>query len=122
VRAVRDGALVAIAALRPGEEASLPEGGRVGLRALRYTARLVATRDLSVWPAYAGFVLALAGAFLMFAVVKVDAAVVVVPDGDRERVTVALRPQRFTPIYRAELERLVREEGGPPPPLGGTPT
>ncbi|HSB21149.1 MAG TPA: cytochrome c biogenesis protein ResB [Anaeromyxobacteraceae bacterium] len=106
-------ALLAGATLRPGEGLELPGGGRVVLRDLRWWARLVAARDLSTWPAYAGFALALGGAILMFSVVKVDAAVIVRREGEWERVSVALRPERFSPLFADRFRRLVREEGGP---------
>jgi hypothetical protein len=111
--ALRRGAIIASGALRPGQEVHLPDGGRVALVALRYWARFTASRDLSTWPAYGGFALALLGAILMFALVKVDTAVIVTPMGDRERVLVAMRPQRLAPLFGAEFERLVVEEGGP---------
>ncbi len=112
-RALRRGATLAAGMLRPGEEVQLPDGGRVALVALRYWARFTASRDFSTWPAYVGFALALLGATLMFAFVKVDTAVIVTPIGDRERVIVAMRPQRLAPLFRSDFERLVRDEGGP---------
>jgi ResB-like family protein len=112
VRALRDGALVALGSLRPGEALALSGGGRIALADLRWWARFSASRDLSAWPAFAGFFLALLGAVLMFTLVPVDEAVIVRVEGDRERVVVALRPLRFAPLFRERLERLVRDEGG----------
>jgi len=37
---------------------------------------------------------------IMFALVKVDACVVVTPAGDREHVFVALKPARFAPLFQ----------------------
>jgi hypothetical protein len=115
VRVLREGALLGGGTLSPGQALDLPGVGRLALHGLRTWARFVGARDLSAWPAYLGFGLALAGAVLMFTVVKVDVAVLVRPAGADELVTVALRPQRLAPLYREELSRLVREEGGSGP-------
>jgi hypothetical protein len=104
-----------VAVLRPGEALILPGGGQVSVHDLRYWGGFILGHDLSVWPAYAGFALALLGAVLMFVVVKVDTAVIVEQAGDRERVTVALRPQRLAPLFAERFDRLVRDEGGPGP-------
>ncbi len=113
VRALRDNALVAFGNLRPGTGLAIPGGGRVAVADLRWWARFSATRDLSAWPAYVGFGVALLGAVLMFTLVPVDEAVIVRRHGERESVAVALRPHRFAPIFRERFERLVRDEGGP---------
>lgn len=113
VRALRGDALVAFGNVRPGTAFTIPGGGRIAVVALRWWARFSATRDLSAWPAYVGFGIALLGAVLMFTLVPVDEAVFVRPNGDRESVTVAVRPHRFAPLFRERFERLVRDEGGP---------
>lgn len=113
VRVLRGTSLVALGTLRPGETLAVPGGGAISLVALRWWARFSATRDLSAWPAYAGFTLALLGAGLMFLVVPVEEAVIVHRDGAQETVTVALRPRRFAPLFQERLERLARDEGAP---------
>lgn len=113
LRILRGTVLVALGVLRPGEELRVPGAGRLALADLRWWAKLTVTRDASAWPAYVGFVLALLGAVLMFTLVPVEEAVIVRREGDREYVTVALRPVRFAPLFRDRLDGLVRDEGGP---------
>ncbi len=115
VRALRGNALVAFGSVGPGMDLAIPGGGRIAVADLRWWARFSAARDLSAWPAYVGFGVALLGAVLMFTLVPVDEAVIVRGAGEREAVTVALRPHRFAPIFRERFERLVQEEGSPPP-------
>jgi hypothetical protein len=113
VRAVEDSALLGVAVLGPGDTLSLPGGGFLRLHDLRYWARFVASRDFSAWPAFLGFAIALLGAILMFAVIKVDSAVIVRRVGNREHVLVAMRPQRFVPLFQERFDRVVEREGGP---------
>ena len=68
----------------------------------------------AVGVAYAGFLLAGVGALLIFLVVRVDELVSVVPCEEGERVVVALRAQRFAPLFRERLEGVARREGAPP--------
>lgn len=95
-----------------GSEVSLPDGRALRLHGLPFWARLRGSRDPALALAYVGFGLALAGAAIMFTIVKVDTCVVVVPSGDRERVFVALRPHRFAPLFEERFARLVRAQGG----------
>jgi len=67
------------------------------------------SHDPALWLAYLGFALVIAGAVLIFAVVKVDACVLVTPLGERERVFVALKPHRFAPLFQERFEQLVRD-------------
>ncbi len=112
VRVVDGRALLFAGLVRVGEAVPLPNGHILKLHGVPFWARLRGSRDPALWLAYAGFVLVVAGAAIMFIVVKVDTCVSVVPAGDRERVFVALRPQRFAPLFQERFERLVREQGG----------
>ena len=112
VRVLSGGALIAAARLGPGGALALPEGGSLALREVRWWVRLVASRDPSAWPAYAGFALAVAGLALAIAAVRVDVLVVAEPAGAGERVVVALRPRRLAPLFAGEFDRLVRRESG----------
>jgi hypothetical protein len=96
-----------------GQEVSLPGGQTLKLHGVPFWARLRGSRDPGLLLAYAGFVLVLAGATIIFAIVKVDTCVAVTPAGDRERVVVALRAQRFAPLFQERFARLVRDQGGP---------
>jgi hypothetical protein len=109
VRAVRGRDLLYVGTLGPGEGAELPGGVKLSLAAIRYWTTFQGSRDRSAFIAYAGFLLAGLGAALMFAVVKVDTAVVVTPTPAGEHVLVALRAHRFAPLYAERFERLVRE-------------
>ncbi len=95
-----------------GQEVSLPGGQTLKLHGVPFWARLRGSRDPGLPLAYAGFVLVLVGATIIFAIVKVDTCVAVTPAGDRERVVVALRAQRFAPLFQERFARLVREQGG----------
>ncbi len=114
VRATRDGGLLCSGELRAGEAIQLTDEGRIELHALPYWVRIRGSRDPGRWVTYAGFALILMGAMLLFTVIKVDTCVEVTPQGDGERVFVALRAQRFAPLFRERFEGLVRSEGGEP--------
>lgn len=111
-RAIREGATLAEAALRPGEALPLPGGGQLRLLALPYWARVHANSDPALGLAYVGFALILIGAALTYSVIRVDEFVAVVPEGERERVVVAMKPYRFVPLFQERFARLVREHGG----------
>ena len=115
VRVVGEGSfpLLFVGLVPVGGEVSLPSGQTLTLHGVPYWARLRGSQDPALWLAYLGFTLVLVGASIIFTVVKVDTCVVVTPAGDRERVFVALRPQRFTPLFQERFARLVREQGGP---------
>jgi hypothetical protein len=112
VRVLDGPALLFAGTIRTGEQVQLPRGRSLRLHGLPFWARLHGSRDPALWLVYSGFALVLAGATLMFALVKVDTCVSVSPLGDTERVCVALKPERFAPLYRERFQRLVREEGG----------
>jgi cytochrome c biogenesis protein ResB len=99
--------------MRIGDEVSLEGGQSLKLHGMPFWTRLRANRDPALWLVFLGFALALAGAAIMFTVVKVDTCVAVTPTGDRERVFVALNAQRFAPMYQERFQKLVREHGGP---------
>lgn len=112
VRILDGASTLAEATLTPGETLPLPGGGLLRLHGLPYWARLHGNHDPALGLAYLGFALALVGAALTYGVVKVDEFVSVTPEGDAERVVVALRPHRFAPLFRERFERMVREHGG----------
>ena len=109
VRVMRDGALLFTGDARPGQTASLRTGEKLVLLGTPFWVRLRGSRDPALGLAYLGFGLVMAGVVLIFAVVKVDACVLVTPMGERERVFVALKPQRFAPLFQERFEQLVRE-------------
>lgn len=98
--------------LRPGQEISVPGGATLTLHGVPFWARLRGSRDPAVWLAYTGFALALAGATIIFTVVKIDTCMTVTAAGEKERVVIALRAQRFAPLFQERFARLVREQGG----------
>ena len=106
---MRDGALLFTGDARPGQTMSLRSGEKLALHGTPFWVRLRGSRDPALWLAYLGFTLVMAGALLIFAVVKVDACVIVTPLGERERVFVALKPQRFAPLFQERFDQLVRE-------------
>ena len=112
VRIMRENALLYADRLAAGGEAILINGEKFRLHGMPYWVRLRASRDPVLWLAYAGFSLVLAGAAVMFMVVRVDTCVSVSPENGQERVFVAVRAQRFAPLYREQFRRLVREQGG----------
>ncbi|WP_257308234.1 cytochrome c biogenesis protein ResB [Geothrix fuzhouensis] len=112
VRILDGSATLAEGPLRPGESLPLPGGGTFKLHGLPYWARLHGNHDPAIGLAYLGFALALTGAALTYGVTRVDELVSVTPEGDQERVVVALRPHRFAPLFQERFERLVRDHGG----------
>lgn len=112
VRVMGGNALLHAGETLVGDTVSLPSVGKLVVLGLPFWARLRGSRDPSLGLAYAGFVLVNAGAAIMFMVVKVDTCVTVMPLGDRERVFVALKSQRFAPLYSERFERFVGEQGG----------
>ncbi|HEY3400432.1 MAG TPA: cytochrome c biogenesis protein ResB [Geothrix sp.] len=112
VRILDGASRLAEGVLKPGEALPLPGGGLLKLHGLPYWARLHGNHDPAIGLAYLGFILALLGAALTYGVTRVDELVAVTPEGDRERVVVALRPHRFAPLFQERFERLVRDHGG----------
>ena len=111
VRVMQDGALLFAGDARPGQTVSLPGREKLVLHGTPFWVRVRGSRDPALPLAYLGFALVMAGAVLIFAVVKLDGCVLVARSGERERVFVALKPQRFAPLFQERLEQLVRECG-----------
>jgi hypothetical protein len=109
-RVIRGDALLAAGRLAPGGGLDLPGGGVLVLREVRWWVRILASRDPTAWPMFVGFGMAILGVVLMFGFVRVDTLVVAEPDGDVERVTVAMRPQRLAPVFADRFARRVERE------------
>jgi cytochrome c biogenesis protein ResB len=116
IRVLRAGALVQTGTLKAGERLIFPDGTIITLADLRYWAQFSASRDAFLPLAYAGFILAIFGAAFIFLLNRVDTAVNVEPCPEGERVWVALRVRRFTPLYEDAFERLVKDNDGPGEP------
>jgi hypothetical protein len=112
VRILQGPATVAETTLKPGGTLSIPGGGLLKLHGLPTWARLHGNHDPALWLAYLGFFLALLGAALTYSLIRVDELVSVLPEGENERVIVALKPYRFIPLFQERFERLLREHGG----------
>ena len=109
VRVMRDGALLFTGDTRPGQSVSLQSGEKLVLYGTPFWVRLRGSHDPALALAYLGFALVMVGAVLMFAIVKVDACILVTRMGERERIFVALKPQRFAPLFQERFDQLVRE-------------
>lgn len=105
VRALSDGVLLGIAELAPGSQVALGAGRALRLHGLPYWVQLRASRDPSRPLFFAGVAMAILGVIFMFGFNRVDSGVFV--EGDR--LVVALRPQRFAPLYAERFERLCEE-------------
>lgn len=105
VRALSDGVLLGIGELSPGSELALGAGRTLRLHGLRYWVQLRGSRDPSKPLFFGAVAVVVAGVVLMFSVVRVDTGVFV--EGDQ--LVVALRPQRFAPLYAERFERLCKE-------------
>jgi hypothetical protein len=112
VRVVKDGVLLVVADVLAGQTVVLPGGTKLALRGTPFWARLRGSHDSALWLAYLGFALVMSGATLIFAVVKLDGCMVITPLGELERVCIALKPQRFAPLFQERFERLVEHQGG----------
>ncbi len=110
LRLLRDGVAVWVGSLAPGESAFVPGLGRVTHRGVRPWVRLLGGQDPFLVLAWLGMGLVVLGVTLLFAVVPADVAVVVEPQGDVERVTVAVWPRRFVPLGATLLERIAARE------------
>ena len=109
VRVMRDGALLFTGDARPGQTVSLHSGEKLLLHGTPFWVRLRGSHDPALALAYLGFVLVMAGVVLIFAVVKVDVCILVTRMGERERIFVALKPQRLVPLFQERFDQLVRE-------------
>lgn len=110
-RILSAGTLAFVGLLEPGQPVDFA-GGRVELVQVRQWAAFQGTRDPSPWLAYLGFSVAIAGALIMFLVIKVDTLVAISPRPEGVRVRVALRAQRFSPLFAERFERLVQQHLG----------
>lgn len=101
--------------LEPGDVRPVAPLRVLQLHGITWWTRFRGSRDQSLGLAYLGLGLVSLGALLIFAVVRVDTAVVVAPlDGGRERVTVALKAARFAPLYQDAFDALVAANGPRP--------
>jgi len=110
VRLLERDTLLAAGRLQPGSQLALPGGASIVLRDVRWWVRVMASRDPTAWPMFAGFAIAIVGVMFMFLFVRVDSMVVSEPDGEGEKVTLAMRPQRLAPLFAERFERLVERE------------
>lgn len=105
VRVLRGPALVLVQAVSPGQELALGDDETLRLAGLAWWATLRATRDFSRPLFFAGVSLGILGIALLLGVVPVETGVFV--QGDR--LVVALKAQRFAPLYAERFEDLCRE-------------
>jgi hypothetical protein len=105
-RLLRGPALLALTQLRPGAELPVGPGESLRLVALPWWAQLSGTSDASRPFFFAGVAIAIAGIALLFGVVPVDTAVF----AERDRLVVALRAQRFAPLFAERFERMCEEQ------------
>ncbi len=110
VRVMRGGGLLAAGSLNVGETLMLPDRHSLTLRGVPMWARLQGSRDSALWLAYFGMILTMAGAAMIFTLIKLDLCIAITPLGERERVFIALKPQRFAPLFQERFERLICEE------------
>ena len=112
MRVMKDNALLHVGKINVGQTIQLPEGQTLLLHGMPLWARLNASSDPALWLAYLGFALGLIGSVIIFFLTKNDTCVIVTPAGDIERVFVALRVQRFAPLFEHRFRQLVQEQGG----------
>ncbi|MEI7809882.1 MAG: hypothetical protein WCJ07_15495, partial [Verrucomicrobiota bacterium] len=110
VRVMRGAGLLAASSLHVGETLKLPNGANLTLRGTPMWARLHGSHDAALWLAYLGMILTMLGATMIFTLIKLDWCVVITPLGATERVFIALKPQRFAPLFQERFEKLVREQ------------
>ena len=108
VRAARDGALLAIAQLTPGESVTFPSGLRISVAGFVPWVQISGQRDLSTPVVYFGFLLACLGGLLMVAVVPVETVVAREKVAGGMRLTVVMRPRKFAPLFAPAFEDLWR--------------
>ena len=109
VRVMKDGALLFTGDARVGQTVTLHSGEKLVLHGTPFWARLRGSRDAALWLAYAGFAFVMVGAVMIFGVVKLDWCVSVTSLGESERVFVALKPQRFAPLFQERFEQMLCE-------------
>jgi hypothetical protein len=121
VRVMEDHALLYTGEVRPQDTIKLPGGETLTVHGTAFWARLRGSRDAALWLAYAGFALVMLGITMIFCWVKVEGCLVITPLGDKERVFMALRAQRFAAAYQDYFQKWVRQQGGPEPGLDTLP-
>lgn len=112
VRVMKGHSLLFADTVRVGTAVMLAGGLEFRLLGMPFWARLHGSYDPALWLAYLGFGLVLVGATLMFTVIKVDTCRVVHTADGKERVLVALKAQRFAPLFAERFRTMVRAEGG----------
>jgi len=125
VRVLDQGVLAGVAELAPGDEVATRPGETLRLVGLPQWAEFRGSRDATRPIFFAGLLLGVVGVALLFGFVRVDSAVYV--EGDH--VVVALRAQRFAPLFAERFEQLCKEwddqgalsSPGPGPGPGGAP-
>lgn len=113
VRVMKDNALLWAGYATSGQTLSAPGGIKLTIHGIPLWVRFHGSRDSALWLAYLGFALAMFGAALIFMVVKVDGCLMVTSLGDKERIFIALKPQKFAHLFQEKFKELVRENGGP---------
>ena len=107
LRVLRGGALIALDRLGAGEGIRLPGGGSLEVLEIVKWGRFIGRRDISTPLLYAGFACTLLGALLMFTVIRLESQVSWKPVENGVILEVALRPQRFAPLFAPQFEGLV---------------
>jgi len=104
-RILSDGALLGIARLDAGSEIALGPGKALRLQALPYWVQLRGSHDPSRPLFFAGVAIGIAGVVLLFGFTRVETGVFV----EGGQLVVALRSQRFAPLYAERFEALCKE-------------
>ena len=112
VRVMNGNALLFTGEALVGDSLSLPNNTKLVLHGTPFWARLRGSRDSALWLAYIGFALVITGSTIIFTLVRVDGCLVITPAGERERVFLALKPQRFPLLFQERFQKLVQEQGG----------
>lgn len=107
LRVLKQGALLSVLQADPGGLMQLPDGATVLLEAIPLWCRLRASHDPSQPIALAGLLLVMAGAIIVFTIVKVDTCLVVDEFHGEGRIFAALRAGRFAPMFSEEFADFV---------------
>jgi len=100
------------ARLAIGDELRLPDGSRLGFDSLGYYARLSVVNNWALYPIYAAFVLALAGATLALLVPLRTALAEIAPDGDGSVVRIKIPKSKIDTTFAEQLEADIRSRLG----------
>jgi hypothetical protein len=98
-------ALLLVGELAPGAELPLGSGEALRLVGLPWWVQLWGSHDPSRPFFFAGVAIAIVGIALLFGFVPVDSGVF----PERDHLVVALRPQRFAPLFTDRFEELCKE-------------